>query len=129
VVAAEASKQPLTIARAAVIEAVHSISSGGDIGRAYRVLTRADRLTPPDAPIGLRRTILFNLANADLYLGRLDSAIDVLERHRALMAKDGSTQNDATVRLNLLVARTAQGRKPPARGSAGRAGRRKPRRC
>jgi len=117
VAAAEASKQSLTIARAAVIEAVHSISSGGDIGRAYRVLTRADRLTPPEAPIGLRRTILFNLANADLYLGRLDAAIDVLERHRALMAKDGSTQNDATVVLNLLVARTAQGESHPREGA------------
>ena len=69
VAAAEASKEPLTIARAAVIEAVHSMATGGDIGRAHRVLLRADRLVPSAAPIGLRRTILFNLANASLYLG------------------------------------------------------------
>lgn len=113
VAAAEASKQPLTIARAAALEAVHSMATGGDIGRAYRVLARADRVVPPDAPVGLRRTILFNLANANLYLGRLDAAIDVLERHRALRAEDGSPQNAATVAFNLLVARMARSESRP----------------
>ncbi len=116
VAAAEASKLPLTIARAAAVEAVHAMATGGDIGRAYRVLVRADRLTPPDAPIGLRRTVLFNLANANLYLGRLDEAVDALERHRVLAAEDGSTQNAATVAFNLLVARVARGENRPRPG-------------
>ena len=105
VAAAEASKQPLTIARASVVEAAHSMATGGDIGRAHRVLVRADRLVPNTAPIGLRRTILLNLANASLYLGYADNAIAALERHRALLAEDGSTQNAATVEFNLLAAR------------------------
>jgi hypothetical protein len=105
VAAGEASGQPLVVARAAVIEAVHSMATGGDIGRANRVLLRADRIVPSASPIGLRRTILFNLANASLYLGHIDAAIDALERHRALRAEDGSAQNAVTVEFNLLVAR------------------------
>jgi hypothetical protein len=105
VAAAEASKAPLTIARAGVIEAAHAMATGGDIGRVHRVLSRADRLVPPTAPIGLRRTILVNMANASLYLGEPDAAIDALERHRALRAEDGSPQNAAAVEFNLLAAR------------------------
>ncbi len=105
VAAAETSKDPLIIARGGVIEAVHSMATGGDIGRVHRVLVRADRLVPPTAPIGLRRTILLNLAQAGLYLGYADAAIDALERHRALRAEDGSAQNAAAVEFNLLAAR------------------------
>ena len=50
--------------------------TGGDVGRAYRTLQRAYRFAFPSGPIGLRRTILLNLANASFYLGRLDEAID-----------------------------------------------------
>jgi CHAT domain-containing protein len=117
VAAAEASKQPLVIARAAVIEAVHSMATGGDIGRAHRVLLRADRLVPSAAPIGLRRTILFNLANASLHLGDTDAAIDALERHRALRAEDGSAQNAVTVEFNLLIARLAMNERRPRAGA------------
>ena len=56
--AAEASGQPLTMARAAVLEASHLVQTGGDVGRAYRALQRAQRLAFPDGPIGLRRSIL-----------------------------------------------------------------------
>ncbi len=116
VAAAETSGAPLVVARAAVVEAVHEMETGGDIGRAHRVLARADRLTPADAPIGLRRTILFNLANANLSLNRLDDAIDALERHRELMSVDGSTQDAATVAFNLLVARIARSERYPRTG-------------
>ena len=88
--AAEQSKAPLDIVRASVLEAGHLLDTGGDVGRAHRVLLRAERLAFPGAPIGLRRAILFNLASANLYLGRIDDAIDVLERHRALRKEDGS---------------------------------------
>ena len=115
VAAADASGQPLTIARAAVIDAAHSMTSGGDIGRAHRELVRADHLTPPSAPIGLRRTILFNLANANLYLGRAEDALEALDRHRALRAEDHSTQNAATVEFNRLIAQISiGGRRPDA---------------
>jgi hypothetical protein len=117
VAAAEASKAPLTMARAAVIEAVHSMATGGDIGRAHRVLLRADRLVSSAAPIGLRRTILFHLANASLYLGDTDAAMDALERHRALRAEDGSTQNAVTVEFNLLTARLMRAERRPGRGA------------
>ena len=49
-----------------------SIETDGDVGRAHRALLRAERLAFPGGPIGLRRSILFALANASLYLGRLD---------------------------------------------------------
>ena len=114
VASAEASGQQLTIARAAVIEAVHSLSTGGDIGRAHRVLVRADRLAGAGAPVGLRRTILFNLANANIYLGRLEEALDALDRHRALRGEDQSLQNAATVELNRLVAQTELASQTPS---------------
>ncbi|HEU4694861.1 MAG TPA: CHAT domain-containing protein [Vicinamibacterales bacterium] len=115
--AAEASKDPLLIARAGVIEAVHSMATGGDIGRAHRVLVRADRLVPSSAPIGLRRTILFNLAQASLHLGYAGAAIDALEHHRALRAEDGSAQNAATVEVNLLAARLMLAEQRPLAGA------------
>ena len=115
VAAAEASGQPLTIARAAVIDAAHAMVTGGDIGRAHRELVRADHLASAGAPIGLRRTILFNLANANLYLGHAEDALEALDRHRALRAEDRSTQNAATVEFNRLVAQIViGGRRPDA---------------
>ena len=115
VAAAEASRQPLTIARAAVIDAAHAMATGGDIGRAHRELVRADHLASAGAPIGLRRTILFSLANANIYLGRAEDALEALDRHRALRAEDRSTQNAATVEFNRLVAQIAiGGRRPDA---------------
>ena len=106
--AAEASGQPLPLARAAVLEAGHVIRAGGDIGQAYRTLQRTQQFVFPDGPIELRRAILFNLANASLYLGRLDDAVEALEQHRALRQEDGSTVDAATVAFNLLNARLTQ---------------------
>jgi CHAT domain-containing protein len=110
---AESSGQPLPLARAAVLEAGHELRAGGDVGRAYETLRRAERFAFPDGPIGLRRTILMNLANASLYLGRLDDAIEALERHRALRRVDGATADAATVAFNLLNARLTQSERRP----------------
>jgi len=106
--AAEASGQPLPLARAAVLEAGHVLRAGGDIGQAYRTLQRTQQFVFPDGPIELRRAILLNLANASLYLGRLDDAVEALEQHRALRQEDGSTVDAATVAFNLLNARLTQ---------------------
>lgn len=105
---AEASGQPLALARVAVLEAGQELRAGGDVGHAYQTLRRAEQSVFPDGPIGLRRSILMNLANASLYLGRLDDAIEALERHRALRQVDGSTSDAATVAFNLLNARLTQ---------------------
>lgn len=113
VAAAEASGQPLTIARAAVTEVAHSMATGGDIGRVHRVLVRADRVVPRTAPTNLRRTILFHLANANLYLGRAEEAVEVLDRHRALASEDQSTTNAAVVEFNWLVAKTMLAERRP----------------
>ena len=115
--AAQASGHPLPLARAAVLEASHELRAGGDVGQAYRTLQRAQQFAFPDGPIGLRRSILLNLANASLYLGRLDDAIDALERHRALRQEDGSTLDAATVAFNLLNARLTQSEQHPRPGA------------
>lgn len=120
VAAAATSDRPLTVARASILESSHLIETGGDVGRARRTLLRAERLAFPDGPIGLRRSILFQLATANLYLGLLDEAIDALERHRALRAEDGSTADAAAVAFNLLLARVAQAEARPAAGSRAR---------
>ncbi len=69
----------------------------------------------PSGPIGLRRSILINLANASFYLGRLDETIATLEHHRALRQEDGSTVDAATVAFNLLNARLTQQEQRPGR--------------
>ncbi len=56
------------------------------------------------------------LANAAMYLGRLDEAIDALERHGALRAEDGSLQDAASIIFNLLNVRS---RASEARPNAG----------
>ena len=118
--AAEASREPLTIARASVIQANHVLATGGDIGGAHRNLLRAERLAFPGAPIGLRRSILGALANASLYLGRLDEAIDALERHRALRQEDGSSVNAATIAYDLLNTRLTMSEARPLAGARAR---------
>lgn len=112
--AADTSKAPLAIVRASVLEAAHIVESGGDMGYAHRALRRAEQFAFPSAPIALRRAVLFNLANANLYLGRLDDAIDVLERHRALRAEDGAVTDAAAVAFNLLNAHVAQAETRPS---------------
>jgi len=119
VAAAEASGEPLTIARASVIQAEEAMETGGDIGRAHRVLVRAAQLASA-APIGLRRTILFDLASARFSLGLFDEAIDALEGHRALRAEDGSPVDAAAVAFNLLNVRLTRSEGRPLPGDAGR---------
>jgi CHAT domain-containing protein len=115
VAVAEASAEPMTIARASVMQADQMMETGGDIGHAHRALLRARRLADPQAPIGLRRAILVSLANASLYLGRIEEAIDALERHRALRMEDGSTVDAAAVAFNLLNARVTASESRPVR--------------
>jgi CHAT domain-containing protein len=112
--AAETSNAPLAIVRASVLEAAHILEAGGDVGHAHRTLLRAERFAFPNAPIALRRAVLFNLANANLYLGRLDDAITVLERHRGLRAEDGATTDAAPVAFNLLNAHVTQAELRPS---------------
>ena len=114
---AETSKDPLIIARASVIYAGEIIDTGGDIGSAYRALSRAERFAFPGGPIGLRRSILWNLASASFYLGRLDEAIEALQRHRALRAEDGSVVDAAVVAFNLLNTRLTVGEARPVPGA------------
>lgn len=102
VAVAEASDDPVTRARGSVIRARQALASGRDIGGAHRSLLRAERLIFPNGPIGLRRTILYQLAEARLALGMLDEAIAALEQHQALRAEDGATVEAAKVEFNLL---------------------------
>jgi hypothetical protein len=111
------STRPLVVARAAVLEASHLIETGGDIGEAHRALLRAREAAFPGGPIGLRRTILFHLANACLYLGRLDEAIEALEQHRALRREDGAPIDAARVAFNLLTARLTRAEERPVPGA------------
>jgi CHAT domain len=117
VAVAEASGEPLTIARASVIQANEAMDTGGDLGNAYRALRRAEQLAFPDGPIGLRRSILISLGNVTQYLGRLEDSIDALERHRALRAVDGSSIGAALASFNLLNARQTLSESRPLAGA------------
>jgi hypothetical protein len=120
VAAAEAAQVPLTMARASVLQSSHVIETGGDIASAHRALLRAERLAFPGGPIGLRRSILFTLATTSLHLGRLDEAIDALERHQTLRQEDGSTIDASSVAFNLLNARLTLGEERPLPGARAR---------
>jgi tetratricopeptide (TPR) repeat protein len=120
VAVAEASREPLTIARALVMQASEAIQAGGDLGGAYRGLRRAERLAFPDGPIGLRRSILITLGNASLDLGRLEEAIEAFERHRALRAVDGSPVDAALAAFNLLNAQLTLIESRPVAGARDR---------
>ena len=117
VAVAEASRDPLLIARGLVIHAGEIIDTGGDIGSAYRALRRAEALAFPGGSIGLRRSILWNLGNAAFYVGRIDESIEAFERHRALRAEDGSLVDAAVVAFNLLNARLTAAENRPVPGA------------
>jgi CHAT domain-containing protein len=120
VAVAEASGEPLTIARALVMQAGEAIQAGGDLGSAYRGLRRAERLAFPDGPIGLRRSILMHLGHAALDLGRLEEAIEAFERHRALRAVDGSSMEAALAAFNVLNAQLTLIESRPVAGARDR---------
>lgn len=74
---ASASGQPELHARALIVEASQRYEVEQDLGRAFRVLKRAEALVFPDGGEGLKKQYLSVMSTVSERLGRLEEATDV----------------------------------------------------
>ncbi len=121
VVAAQAvasrSSSAIAKARAAVLEASHLVNTGGDYSRAHKLLLQVRRSVFPDGPIGLRRSVLFQLANLSQYLGKFDEAIEAMDAHADLRKVDNSISEAASVAFNRFNYRLTRSELDPRPGA------------
>lgn len=113
---AEGAKDPLLIAQAYQLLAHHLLESGGDVGRAYRLLKEAEGFLPEDGPYRIRRGIVLGLGNAAYEMGQLDEA---LAWYRELDRISGAASNlytQATAQYNIANSRLSQLENEPQPG-------------
>jgi CHAT domain-containing protein len=115
--AAEASGEPIVLARALALEAVHLTDTGRSVSQALASLRRAEAAAFPDGPYTLRRSILFALGNASFQLGRYEDALGYYQRVEALTAETGDLMTRASVRYNLVNTRMRQMEELPRAGA------------
>ncbi|NOJ95844.1 CHAT domain-containing protein, partial [Corallococcus coralloides] len=98
---ARASGDPRLEVRALILEAAELSDLGQDLGRAYRLLKRAESLTFPDGTDGMKKQLLSPLATVSLNLGRFDEARDVYARLAELAERTKDAGTEARVRFAL----------------------------
>ncbi|QAT89031.1 hypothetical protein EJ065_7509 [Corallococcus coralloides] len=87
--------------RALILEAAELSDLGQDLGRAYRLLKRAEALTFPDGTDGMKKQLLSPLATVSVNLGRFDEARDVYARLAELAERTKDAGTEARVRFAL----------------------------
>ncbi|WP_347402554.1 CHAT domain-containing protein [Corallococcus macrosporus] len=116
---ARASGDPKLEVRALILEAAELSDLGQDLGRAYRLLKRAEALAFPGGTDGLKKQVLGTLATVSANLGRFDEAQDVYTRLAELAERTKDAGTEARVRFALAnVAWRRQDERP---GPAARA--------
>ncbi len=116
---ARASGSPELNARALIVEANELAEVELDLGRAFRLLKRAEALVFPDGTDGLKKQCLSSLAVVSTNLGRLEEAADVYQRLVELAQRTREAPLEARVRVsqaNLAV--TLHERRPEPGGRA-----------
>ncbi|RKG84965.1 CHAT domain-containing protein, partial [Corallococcus sp. CA049B] len=98
---ARASGDPRLEVRALILEAAELSDLGQDLGRAYRLLKRAEVLTFPDGTDGMKKQLLSPLATVSLNLGRFDEAQDLYARLAELAERTKDAGTEARVRFAL----------------------------
>ncbi|RKG63663.1 CHAT domain-containing protein, partial [Corallococcus sp. CA054B] len=98
---ARASGDPRLEVRALILEAAELSDLGQDLGRAYRLLKRAEALTFPDGTDGMKKQLLSPLATVSVNLGRFDEARDVYARLAELAERTKDAGTEARVRFAL----------------------------
>ncbi|WP_233582523.1 CHAT domain-containing protein [Corallococcus sp. CA053C] len=83
--------------RALILEAAELSDLGQDVGRAYRLLKRAEALTFPGGSEGLKKQLLTPLATASANLGRFDEAMDAYARLAGLARSTRDVGTEARV--------------------------------
>jgi CHAT domain-containing protein len=109
---AEASDDPLAIARARILESTDLINRSQDLPRSYRLVLEARKIlfAKGSAPLGaestlvytLRRDCLLNMASLAVNLGRLNEAHDLAQTEVDLTARRGDHYAEAFARAHLL---------------------------
>jgi CHAT domain-containing protein/tetratricopeptide (TPR) repeat protein len=100
---ARASGQPALKARALIVEATEVADVEHDLGRAYRLLKRAEALVFPDGTDGLKKQCLSSLAAVSTNLGRLEEAADAYQRLVELAQRTREAPLEARVRVSLAL--------------------------
>ncbi|HYO13489.1 MAG TPA: CHAT domain-containing protein [Thermoanaerobaculia bacterium] len=77
---AEASKDPLLIARAGILQARYLQSQGKDLDRAYVLLRRVEPVALSQGTFELRRDFLLGLGNLSLGIGKVEEAQRAFQR-------------------------------------------------
>ncbi|WP_368738557.1 CHAT domain-containing protein, partial [Corallococcus exiguus] len=98
---ARASGDPKLEVRALILEAAELSDLGQDLGRAYRLLKRAEALTFPDGTDGMKKQLLSPLATVSVNLGRFDEALDIFARLAELADRTKDAGTEARVRFAL----------------------------
>lgn len=101
---AEATGDPVTLARARILEATYLSDRNQDLRHADRLLVAAEEAVFPDGPYEMRRDRLHYGANVALSLGRIAEGKKLLRRLVALSVQEGDRYGEATARYNLLRA-------------------------
>jgi tetratricopeptide (TPR) repeat protein len=115
--AAQASGDPLTLARAWSLEATHLTDTGGDLSTALASLRRAERAAFPAGSYTLRRGIVFALGNACFQLGRFDEALSYYRRVIAMTAETGDLLSRASAQYNVVNTMLRQSEELPRPGA------------
>ena len=96
------SRDPLLKAQAWSLEARHVYETGGDLGRAFRLLTQAEDACFPGGPYRLKRAILTLLGIVEAAAGRVDESLAIFHRLDVLAGEAGDPGTRATARYNAL---------------------------
>ncbi|NVJ14020.1 CHAT domain-containing protein [Myxococcus sp. AM010] len=118
---ANASGRPDLRARALIVEASQLHEVEYDLGRAFRVLKRAEPLTFPDGTPGLKKQYLTMLHIISERLGRLEEATEATLRLVELARSSRDLISEARARhtlANLMTRRHLRDRAPETRSQA-----------
>ncbi len=112
---AQGSADPQLVARGLILVAMDLSDAGRDLGRALRLLERAETLVFPNGSPGLQAQCLQAKAGAAARQGRLADALDAQRRLAELAMRTGDTAGEANARttLAILTAKRVQGEPTP----------------
>ncbi|MCP3138733.1 CHAT domain-containing protein [Pyxidicoccus xibeiensis] len=117
---AQASDDPELKTRALIVEASERSDVEHDLGRAFRLLKRAEMLAFPDGSDGLKKQTLSALATVAANLGRLDESVDVYHRLAELARRTRDAPLEARVRYALANLALQRNERQPEPGGRAR---------
>jgi CHAT domain-containing protein len=114
---AQGSANPQLVARGLILVAMDLSDAGRDLGRALRLLERAEALVFPDGSPGLQAQCLQAKAGAAARQGRLADAFEAQRRLTELAVRTGDTAGEAAARTTLAILAAKRMQLEPAPGA------------